>query len=219
MKIKILLISLLFVTNLFSADNETEFSLKKFWDDAGLIGSEKWWNPPKREAYFAADKFVSSKMQLKKQSGGFDCDMDMYQVRFWTPYPKQNDEDRVYIVLSGGGENKKIDTNEFGSFGIGYDRFFTIDKFKPFVGVNVGYAVLKINNINNVKVSSLERKNGISYGLQTGVMYIFNDSLDFEIGYKYNKSTASNTIIYNSQKEEIGVDSFSGAYLGISLKM
>jgi opacity protein-like surface antigen len=55
---------------------------------------------------------------------------------------------------------------------------FKNSSFKPYAGLSFG-AMQEKN-----KLSSVTDK-GYVYGINTGLAYIFNDSLDFDLGYKY----------------------------------
>jgi len=59
--------------------------------------------------------------------------------------------------------------------------------FKPYAGFSFG--VMQEKN----KVSSVI-DNGYLYGVNAGIAYLFNDTLDFDLGYKYLKTSKLNTI-------------------------
>jgi hypothetical protein len=55
---------------------------------------------------------------------------------------------------------------------------FKNSPFKPYAGFSFG--AIQENN----KLTSLKDR-GYLYGINTGVAYIFNDALDFDLGYRY----------------------------------
>ena len=56
---------------------------------------------------------------------------------------------------------------------------FKDSSFKPYAGVSFGVMQEKNNQ------SSIEKDRGYLYGVNTGIAYIYNDSLDFDLGYRY----------------------------------
>ena len=59
--------------------------------------------------------------------------------------------------------------------------------FRPYAGFSFG--VMQEKN----KVTSLLDR-GYLYGVNTGLAYIYNDALDFDLGYKYLRTSKLNTI-------------------------
>jgi len=58
---------------------------------------------------------------------------------------------------------------------------------KPYAGLSLGVMQEK-NRINSI----IDR--GYLYGVNTGLAYIFNDALDFDLGYRYLKTSKLNKI-------------------------
>lgn len=56
---------------------------------------------------------------------------------------------------------------------------FRNSSIKPYAGFSVG--VIQENNVLN----TIETDRGYLYGINTGLTYIFNDALDFDLAYRY----------------------------------
>ena len=97
-------------------------------------------------------------------------------------YGQQTKEYRTSIAYNYGRDSKntyqtlimQMDT------GIMKNRFKDI-ALKPYVGASVGFIQ------HDEKATSVKDK-GYLYGINTGVTYIFNDALDFDLGYRYLKT-------------------------------
>ena len=59
--------------------------------------------------------------------------------------------------------------------------------FKPYAGVSFG--LMKID-----KEGTTLNDKGYLYGINTGVAYIFNDALDFDLSYKYLRTSELKTV-------------------------
>ena len=97
-------------------------------------------------------------------------------------YGQQTKDYRTSIAYDYGKDSKnkyqtviiQMDT------GILKNQFKGTD-FKPYVGASLGF-------IEHTDGSTGIVDKGYLYGLNTGISYIFNDSLDFDLGYRYLKT-------------------------------
>ncbi|CAA6804308.1 MAG: Unknown protein [uncultured Sulfurovum sp.] len=65
---------------------------------------------------------------------------------------------------------------------------FKDSSFKPYAGVSFGIMQEKNNQ------SAIEQDRGYVYGVNTGIAYIYNDSLDFDLGYRYLQTSKLESI-------------------------
>ena len=65
---------------------------------------------------------------------------------------------------------------------------FKNSSFKPYAGFSFG-AMQEKNALNSVTTDR-----GYVYGFNTGLAYIFNDSLDFDLGYRYLQTSKLESI-------------------------
>jgi len=103
-------------------------------------------------------------------------------------YGKQSKQTRTTITYNYGEKSKlkyqtlllQIDTGVF-------KNSFRNVSLKPYIGATVG--LLQENN----KHTSI-RDRGYVYGPNAGLTYIMNDAFDFDLGYKYLKTSKLNNI-------------------------
>lgn len=89
-----------------------------------------------------------------------------------------NQNNRVYAFYQYVDPN--VENATFKQYGVGYDYLIGESPLKPFVGVMIGRAQSKVDNVyNKFDVS------GLLVGAQAGINYSFNSNVSIEAGYRY----------------------------------
>jgi len=98
-------------------------------------------------------------------------------------YGKQTKKYRTSLSYNYGSKDQNRYETLIAQMDMGIlKNSFKNTNFKPYAGISVG--VIQATN-----KSLGEKDKGYVYGANTGISYIFNDSLDFDLGYRYLKTS------------------------------
>jgi hypothetical protein len=167
--------------------------------------------------YVAVDYFLYNNIKLKYKNNYLNNNFKNFQIRVWNKFPTKEDKSRIYVDLFLSAPESTTNKNYTAFIGMSYDKLFYYNGYFPFIGLNLSYATMGINTINNQHVNSVSTQSNIGYGFQTGVFY--SEYLwDIEAGYKYLKANINNKVNINGNIETVKLESVSGAYIGVSIK-
>jgi hypothetical protein len=98
-------------------------------------------------------------------------------------YGKQTRKYRTSINYAHGRTNNNKYETLIAQIDMGIlGNSFKNSAFKPYAGISIGA-------MQNTDKSSGGKDKGYLYGANTGITYIFNDALDFDLGYRYLKTS------------------------------
>lgn len=130
-------------------------------------------------------------------------------------FGKYIDNSRIYAAIHK--QNEKDDVSSYG-FSVGYDYLFKNSSVViPFVGVNVGYTKAKIDD-DVLALAGIDKPSGFHYGIGAGVIYPFNNNVEFEAGLRYNKTNVKDDLTVAPAKVEIEAESYVQYYIGVNYK-
>jgi len=104
-------------------------------------------------------------------------------------YGIQTKKYRTSLIYSHGKKSKST----YDTFIVQMDtgilsNTFKNSAFKPYAGFSFG--AMQEKNVLN----ALTKDSGYVYGINTGLAYIFNDAIDFDLGYRFLKTSKLESI-------------------------
>jgi opacity protein-like surface antigen len=98
-------------------------------------------------------------------------------------YGKQTKKYRTSLSYSYGATSQNKYETLVAQIDMGIlSNSFKNSAFKPYAGISIGA-------MQNTDKSSGGQDKGYLYGPNAGITYIFNDALDFDLGYRYLKTS------------------------------
>jgi opacity protein-like surface antigen len=104
-----------------------------------------------------------------------------YDVEFGVRIGAQNGQWRTMFIFDYYDSSDNDQNVEQGYLALDYFVFENESKFKPYIGVNIGYANYESTYVDD---------SGFLYGGQAGILFGVTETIDMDISYRYSLSDA-----------------------------
>ncbi len=118
---------------------------------------------------------------------------------------KYIDNGRIMVSYTKYDTESYVDIN---ALAIEYDYFIGNSSFQPYIGANIGYSMLSVDNGSDM--------DGLTYGVGIGALIPINKNFDVDIGLTYNLSNQNYSEI-DSYGDNIEFDIESIMHMGIAI--
>lgn len=109
----------------------------------------------------------------------------------------------------------KINGSDANVYGAGYDYLFGDNSFKPFLGAIVGYSRFVDDGDDITPATDIR---GSIFGFQAGINYTINKNISLDVGARYIKSYATQTVNDAGTDVTFKVDPMCNLFIGANYK-